>query len=123
MINLAIIALLNIALNYILIPANSFIGTGAARVATEALGAMLGIMWLSSFGYRIPLFGIISKPLLGALASGAFLVLFPQLNMYVTVPVAVLIYFAVEFMVGGISKEDIAILKSCFARDEDTVYV
>ena len=122
MINLALIAFLNIALNYILIPAYGFVGTGTARVATEAFGAVLGIAWLSSFGYKIPLFSIISKPLLGALASGAFLALFPQVNMYVTVPIAALIYFAVEFAVGGISKEDIAILKGCFARDEETVY-
>jgi O-antigen/teichoic acid export membrane protein len=122
MINLALVAFLNIALNYTLIPAHGFIGTGSSRVITEAFGSVLGLFWLSSFGYRIPLFGIISKPLLGALAAGAFLACFPAVSMYLTLPAAALIYFSIEIVSGGITKEDVAILKGCFARDGEAVY-
>lgn len=120
MANIALIALFNIALNYILIPGRSFAGTAAARVATEGLGTFLGIIWLSFLGYRLPVVRIVSKPLLGALAVGAFIALFSGVNMYIIVPAAAAIYLGIEFLTGGISKEDIGILKGCFMRDEET---
>jgi O-antigen/teichoic acid export membrane protein len=101
-------------LNYALIPAFSFIGTSAAKVATEALGSVLGVAWLAVLGYRLPLFKLILRPLAGAAAVGLFIFHFSKLHLLAIIPAATLIYVAVEVLVGAFNKEDIALIKSCF---------
>lgn len=112
--NTCAMMIVNVGLNYALIPAFSFIGTSAAKVATEALGSVLGVAWLAVLGYKLPLFKLILRPLAGAAAVGLFIFHFSKLHLLAIIPAAALIYVAVEVLVGAFNKEDIALIKSCF---------
>jgi len=120
--NICAMVIVNLGLNFALIPAYSFIGTSAAKVATEALGSILGIAWLAFFGYRLPLFKLILRPLAGAAAVGLFIYYFSKLHLLAIIPAAVLIYILVELLVGAFNREDVALIKSCFGIKKEVVY-
>ena len=106
--------IINIMLNLILIPKYSFIGASFATVLTEIV--LVGYIFFATYklGYGIPYKLVVtdlSKVLLAALVMSIFIWYLKGLNLFLLVIVAILVYFTVLYIVKGIDKTDIKLLK------------
>ena len=114
-------AAINVVLNLILIPKYSLIGAGIATVATEFLALALVFTWGLKIGYGIPkkeLAGTIIKVLISSGLMGAFIVYFYYLTLLALVPLAALIYLVVLYLIRGIDKEDLNLVRRALGRQK-----
>ena len=105
-------AILNIILNLILIPLYSFIGASIATVATELFNFILLFYFTSKNGFHLNLFKILIKPLVASILMGIFVVYLNKLHLLVLVPLSIIFYFIILFLIGGIKEEDKKLLFS-----------
>ena len=99
---------LNAGLNLFIIPQFGFAGAAATTLITE-----IGVFSLFRFIigkdlYKIEL-GHFIRPAIAAVAMSAFVLYFFPANIFLIVPAAAAIYFALLFIIGGITKDDIAL--------------
>lgn len=120
-INTVLMASTNIALNLILIPGYGFVGASIAMVATQGLGCALGAAWLNSFGYRLPLLNAVLKPVAGVACVALVLLAMPARQFFISLPLAFICYALVAVLAGALTKEDLALAKSCFYGADDRV--
>ena len=104
----------NIMLNLLLIPRFSYVGASVATVVTELI--LVGSIFVFAYkvGYGIPrrrLTKDISKVTIASLVMGAFVWHFESLSLLILVPLAILSYFGVLYMLRGIGREDTQLLK------------
>lgn len=105
-------ALLNIALNLVLIPKFSFVGASVATVITELLGFILMFYYVSRYYFRVPLKHYILKPAINGLIVLALIyILKTQLNWIVAGFLGVLIYIVLLYALGIVNKDDMELLK------------
>lgn len=114
-----ICVLLNIVLNLILIPKFSLIGASIATVLTEFASLMLCLIYGFKIGY--PFFSkkveiIISKIIIASIMMGLFVIYFTHLALLVLLPLAGLLYFAGLYIIRGIDKEDINLVRNVIRR-------
>ena len=105
---------LNIALNLTLIPHFSYIGASIVTVITEFSALILGLKAVYSFDYRLPrkewvnLFRVIFASSL----MGIFLIYMRNnLNLFILIIIATLIYFIALYILKEFDNEDITIIK------------
>jgi len=99
----------NVVLNLILIPGYGLIGASIVTVFTEFLSLALSLIWGRRIGYCLfdrSSARIVAKVLLSSAVMGIFIVCFDSLTLLALVPLAALLYFAILYLAGGISKED-----------------
>ncbi|MFC1915838.1 flippase [Chloroflexota bacterium] len=108
-------AIINIVLNAILIPRFGIVAAAAITVVT--LGAVV------LYNYRqinkivsVPFKGYLLRPLVACFGMAAFLYFGSGWNMWLLIALAALLYFALLFIIGGITKEDIRLIKEQFRR-------
>ncbi len=101
-----ICAILNVILNLILIPHFSYIGAAIATVVTLTVLFGLNLYFVSKYLYRLPLHRIAIKPILAAAVMAIFIYFSSGLNLVTIIIIAVVIYFAVLFIIKGFTKED-----------------
>ena len=106
----------NIALNLVLIPAFSYTGAAVATVVTEVCGGVAMMVWATrSVGARVDLSPV--PRIVGATAGMAAAVwaalAFPLL---VTVVIGVLVYAVLAYLLGVVSRSDLALLVPRTAR-------
>lgn len=104
----------NIILNLLLIPRFSYVGASVATVVTEFILVGSIFVFAHKFGYGIPrgrLIKNMSKITIASLVMGVFVWHFESLNLLILVPLAMLLYFGLLYMIRGIDKEDVALLK------------
>jgi O-antigen/teichoic acid export membrane protein len=111
--------ILSITLNLVLIPKYSYVGAGAATVATDLTAAALYFAWGSRVGYG--LFNrnsarIVAKVLVSSALMGVFIMYFHNLTLLVLVPLAVFLYFGLLYIIGGINSEDIDLARRAIGR-------
>ena len=107
-------AALNVTLNLILIPKYSLIGASIATILTEFLLLTLCFVWGLRIGYGIPkkeLLSVIAKVSISSALMGIFIMQFHNLTLLALVPLAALLYFAVLYIIRGIDKDDINLLR------------
>ena len=105
-------ALLNIALNLVLIPKFSFVGASVATVITELLGFILMFYYVSRYYFRVPLKHYILKPAINGLIVLALIyILKTQLNWIIAGFLGVLIYIVLLYALGIVNKDDMELLK------------
>jgi len=115
---ISIISLIaNIMLNLLLIPKLSYIGASISTVVTEII--LVGSIFVISYkiGYGInnkKTFEIIIKALVSSIIMGFFIWYFKGLNLVILVILAVLIYFTIIYLIKGLEKEDIDLIKQIF---------
>lgn len=115
-VNLGIVAGVNIALNFLLIPQFSYMGAAAASVASYALLFLLDITAVNSILKYDRKFLVVSflKNLLSCLVmAGIMFVLRDRLHFIPVILIAIVVYFAALFAVRGINKDD---LRELFSR-------
>jgi O-antigen/teichoic acid export membrane protein len=104
----------NILLNLLLIPKFSYVGASVATVITEIMvvGSVFGVSY--KIGYvieRKKLLNDILKITMAALIMGVFIWYFRDLTLLLLVPSAALTYLGLLYLIGGIDREDINLLK------------
>ena len=105
-------AVLNIILNFVLIPLYSFIGAAIATVATELFNFIMLYYFTSKSGYCINLFRTMYKPLVATVLMGIFLIYLSKLHLLLLVPLNITFYFLILFLIGGIREDDKRLLLS-----------
>jgi len=94
----------SIAFSFLLIPKYGFVGASYALVVAEGIGFIFGLFVANSFELVFP-FKVIMKYLVASLTMAAGIWLLPYLPLQILV--GVIIYIAVNFMIGGLEKEEI----------------
>jgi O-antigen/teichoic acid export membrane protein len=117
-----IAVIVNVILNTILIPAYSYVGASIAAVLSNVatLSTLGGI--LANTEYRLHLGSLINvaKVLVSCLAMLAFIRFASNINLFLLIIISALIYFLVLYVVKGFDRQDVAILRSLFARETIT---
>jgi O-antigen/teichoic acid export membrane protein len=109
-------ALLNIGINFMLIPTLGALGAAVATVATEAAVIGLNFRFLPRALTRQLRFGIPGKSLLAALAMAAVLQLLNGQSLVLLVPLGIGSYFASIIALKAVPPEDWAMMKSAVAN-------
>jgi len=104
-------AILNVALNFILIPILSHNGAALATVITKAIIFGANFYFVSSNFQVIPLHRILSKPLFSGLMMGIFVFYFINLNIFLLISSSMVAYLAILLILGTFSDEDINIAR------------
>lgn len=111
-------ALLNVALNLILIPKYSYIGASIATVLTECLNFMILFYLTSKEGYKLNLLSIFYKPVLATIPMAALLFYLKSVHLLILIPSTIIFYFAILFFIGGIGKEEVSLVKSIIKKQQ-----
>jgi O-antigen/teichoic acid export membrane protein len=106
-------AMLNIALNLILIPRYSYVGASIATVATE-LFAFIFLFWFTSKSeYRIhgSMRTYLPKIISASLMMSLFIELFRESNLFLLIVLAAGVYFSTIYFMRFLDGKDVLILK------------
>lgn len=110
-------AVLNICLNFILIPRFSYNGAAIATVCSELA---VGILMISNIhevqNLSALLTGVILKSLVAGAFMGLFLLIFHNFTLILLILFAAIIYFVVLYIVNGFEKEEINLFNQVFGR-------
>ena len=112
-----IAAVFNVILNLILIPRYSYIGASAATVLSEILIFVLEIYALHKLNLS-PNKGLILdtlKIVVASIVMGSALY-FAHLSMWVAIPVAIIVYLVVGFVIKMFDNDDIYVIKQIIGR-------
>ena len=107
----AIYAAANVVLNLIFIPKYSYVGAGTVAVITQAIAVVTLYYLCTKNGYGLNLPKLILKPAAAALAMAAVLIALKGVHLLIAVPVAAAAYAATLFIVKGIGKEEIDVIR------------
>ncbi len=105
-------ALLNIILNLFLIPLYGFIGASIATVITELFNFIMLYYFTSKNGFGINILKTLIKPAIGTAIMGIFVFYFSWLHLLLLIPLSILLYFLLLFLIGGIQEDDKRLLLS-----------
>lgn len=113
----SIAAVFNVILNLILIPKYSVYGAAVATVASEILILLLQFYMIRKIN-QLPDRHFVYDVFRISVASGALGVVLHvlNLNMWLAIPVSIVVYFAVIFLVKTIDQEDKLIIKQIIGR-------
>lgn len=111
-------ALLNIALNFLLIPKYSYIGASVATVFTEFVNFIILFYLTSNSGYELNLFQLFYKPVLASIPMIVILYYLRSMHLLILIPVAIMVYFLALFLIRGIKKEELDLLKSVIQKQQ-----
>ena len=109
----------NVMLNLLLIPKFSYIGASITTVITELILVGSFFVFAYRFGYDIQgrkLVQNVLKIIIASLAMGIFIWYFKSLNLLVLVLLAVLLYLGVLYMIRGIDRDDVQLLKQALLK-------
>lgn len=106
--------LINIFLNYLLIPKLSFVGSSIATVVTEGVFTVAGLIYLGLRHNLLPGFTL-ARLIPVNLAFLGLLLLMPKLSLFVVVPLSALAYFLLLFFFKGVGRVELDLLKRVFA--------
>ena len=110
-ISVIICTIINIIMNYMLIPMFSYVGAAVATVVASALLSTINFYFVSTRLQPLPIHKIAAKPIISGLVMGIFVYCFENLNICILVFLAAVIYFIMLVALKTFSTEDIAIAK------------
>ena len=111
-------AILNVVLNLFLIPIMSYVGASITTIITEIILFVLLFYFVSTYLYRLPLLKITAKTIAAGIVMGISIYYIQSFNVLMVVAIAVVIYFLALVAFGGISKEDITLIKGGIKRHD-----
>lgn len=110
-------AILNIILNFILIPLYSYRGAAIATVATEFIVGLMIVFGIYKIqNSSILLSDTIFKSLIAGAFMGIFLLLFQNYALILLILFAAILYFIVLYIINGFEKEDINLFNQALGR-------
>jgi O-antigen/teichoic acid export membrane protein len=116
-------AVANVVLNLILIPRYGVTGASISALATQSLLFLTSYVWGLRIGYVIPIKNLIeiaARVLIASAIMCAMLLCLKNFYILALVPMSALLYFAALYIIGGIDKEDMTLLRSLVARQRAT---
>jgi len=100
-------AILNITLNFFLIPSFSYLGAGIATVITEFIVGLLMISFIQkTHNFLIPFLNTAFRSLVSSLLMGIFILIFKSYSLLLLIPISSVIYFVSLLIVKGIKKDE-----------------
>jgi len=115
-------ALVNVALNFALIPGFSYIGAAIASLISQSLVFTVEFTYLQRRLHRVNLAGIVAKPLLAALVMGALAYTLDRflatnvINLFVIILAAIIVYGLLLWLFKAFDHEEIEALKEIVRR-------
>lgn len=109
----------NILLNLILIPKISYVGASISTVVTEIIlvGSAIKIGYKFGFGISAKTVkDILLKVTFSTVVMGLLIIYFKVLNLLILVPLAILAYFLVLYLIKGIDDVDMYLFKQIIKR-------
>jgi O-antigen/teichoic acid export membrane protein len=100
----------NIGVNLVVIPQFSYLGAAVVTVLTELVNFIMLFYYLSKFICKVPLHKLIWKPALATVIMSLFIISV-HLNIFITVLLATVIYFALLILFKTFSKGDYNIIR------------
>lgn len=116
MISSGLCAIVNITLNFILIPILNYNGAAIATVVTTAVLFTANFYFISKHLHVLPIHKIIVKPVTSGLVMGAFIYYFININLFLLVPLSAAVYLVALLALKIFSKEDIEIFKKIMQK-------
>jgi len=113
-----IAAILNLIMNFLLIPKYSLVGASASMTATWIFEFLFVYILTSKIGYNISNKATLNL-ILKASASGLIMgvsILYFKVNLLIIVVLSSLIYFGVFYVIGGFDKYDTIIIKELISK-------
>jgi O-antigen/teichoic acid export membrane protein len=108
--------LLNLILNFILIPRWDYFGAAASKLASELLFFLLAVFLISKYLSSLSIHKFLLKPILSCMVMFAFLYFLQQCDLFILIPAAAVIYFASLVILRGFSKEEISQFKKIYLK-------
>ena len=115
-ISVGITAVVNIILNFILIPLYSYIGASIATVISEILTFTMLYYFTSQNNYRLNFLKLIIKPFFAVVIMSFFIIYFNNLHILLLVPLSIIIYFTLLFIFKALTKEEIDLIISLITK-------
>lgn len=114
----AIAAIFNIILNFFLIPYLSYNGAAITTVLSDVLIVMIQIYIIYKLGHRPnnKLYRDLTKIIVGSVVLGIALY-FLHLNMWVAIPVGIIIYFVAIYLLRVFDNDDKYIIKEILGKN------
>jgi len=109
-------AFVNVALNLILIPKLSLIGASIATVATEVMVFVFYFYAVSASVCILLLHKIALKPIIATSLMGVCVFYLKELNIFLVVLLAAIIYFTLLYIVGAFTDEDLDLFRRAFLK-------
>jgi len=109
--SMAICAVVNVTLNFILIPTLSYNGAAIATVATNIVFFLSNFFFVSKHLQVPPMRKTLLKPTISCLLMGSFVYYFIYVNVFLLVLLATVVYLMALLILKTFSKEDIDIIK------------
>lgn len=109
-------ALLNIILNAIMIPFLSYIGASIATVLSEVFLYFVFIYFINKDSEKLEFHKNFLKPILASLLMGGFVFYFRNVNLFLLIFLAIIVYFGVLVLLRTFNHEDMNILNQVVKR-------
>lgn len=109
-------AVINIALNFVLIPKFSLIGAAIATIITETYILGIYLYLAHRCALRISLPKIFLKPIIASAGMAVFIYFLRPINIFLLVGLSIVVYFGIFYLIRGFSQEDLALLRQLLAR-------
>jgi len=107
----AITAVVNVIINLVLIPYLSYVGAAIATVSSELILFGIYFYLVSKHIHLLPIHKMLVKPIIALIVMSLFIIFFNWLGLFLLVILGAIIYFSVLYLIRGISKEDISLIR------------
>jgi O-antigen/teichoic acid export membrane protein len=111
-----ITAAINIALNLVLIPYYSYVGSGIATIISEAVLLGLFLYVTSKNVNAIPFRKILIKPIIASIVMGIIIYFLTDFNLIFIIIISIIVYFFILYLTRAITQEDLKMFRSIFYR-------
>jgi O-antigen/teichoic acid export membrane protein len=108
---IVVTAIVNVVINIVLIPYLSYVGAAVATIAAETILFGIYFYLISKYIHFLPVHKMLVKPLIALVFMTLFILFFNWLGFFIIVIVSIIVYFFILYMIKGISKDDIALIK------------
>ncbi|MEK6892290.1 MAG: flippase [Nanoarchaeota archaeon] len=115
MVGQGLTAVFNVVLNLILIPKMGYIGAAVSTFFTEIFLFILYYWYVSKSLHRFNFVPILIKPLIATAVMVTFII-YVNIRLFLIIPLAGLIYFAVIFLLRTFEKDDYKIVEKMFIK-------
>ncbi len=112
----AITASINIILNFILIPNYSYVGASIATIISELVLLFIYLFYNRKYSFHIEFKKIFPVPIIAIVPVILYLNFFKDQNLFFLVMGSIVIYFSIIFLLKGISRDEIEMVKSIYKK-------
>lgn len=110
-------AIVNVILNFVLIPVFSYNGAAIATVATNAVLFVVSFYFVSKHLQVLPIHKIVIKPIISGVLMGTFVYYFVDVNMFLLVLLAAVVYLVALLALKTFTEEDWNIVKKMLSKE------